>query len=90
MDGGQFVPGSDLTDKGYVVNYGTSFLLTLAYTSGGPVAKGVLTFSESVDPASPHYADQTLLYSNKQLRDCWYSETSILADPQLVVENVSG
>lgn len=90
VDPGTFVPGSDLTDKGYVVNYGTSFLLTLAYTSSGPSARCILTFGESADPASPHYTDQTLLYSRKQLRDCRYSELSIATDPQLTVKAVFG
>jgi acyl-homoserine-lactone acylase len=90
MNPGTFVPGSDLTDQGYVVNYGTSFLLTLAYTSSGPSAKCILSFSESADPSSPHYADQTLLYSRKQLRDCRYSESAISNDPQLSTKLVLG
>ncbi|MGI5238069.1 penicillin acylase family protein [Dactylosporangium sp. CA-139066] len=84
MDPGTFVPGSDLTDKGYVVNYGTSFLLTLAYTSSGPSAKCILTFSESGDRTSSHYIDQTQLYSQKKLRDCRYSDSAISADTQSV------
>ncbi|WP_426505302.1 penicillin acylase family protein [Dactylosporangium sp. McL0621] len=84
MDPGTFVPGSDLTNKGYVVNYGTSFLLTLAYTSSGPSAKCILTFGESGDHTSPHYTDQTQLYSQKRLRDCSYSTTAINADTQSV------
>ncbi|WP_433206917.1 penicillin acylase family protein [Dactylosporangium sp. CS-047395] len=84
MDPGTFVPGSDLTDKGYVVNYGTSFLLTLAYTSSGPSAKCILTYSESGDRNSPQYTDQTLLYSQKRLRDCSYSTAAINADTKSV------
>ncbi|GAA3266303.1 N-acyl homoserine lactone acylase QqaR [Dactylosporangium vinaceum] len=84
MDPGTFVPGSDLTDKGYVVNYGTSFLLTLAYTSSGPSAKCILTYSESGDRSSPNYSDQTQLYSQKRLRDCSYSTTAINADTKSV------
>jgi acyl-homoserine-lactone acylase len=90
MNPGTFVPGSDLTDRGYVVNYGTSFLLTLAYTASGPSARCILTFGESADPSSPHYTDQTLLYKSKQLRDCRYSESSIAADPRLTVKTVWG
>ncbi|GAA2337358.1 penicillin acylase family protein [Dactylosporangium salmoneum] len=84
IDPGTFADGSDLTDKGYVVNYGTSFLLTLAYTSSGPSAKCILTFSESADPASSHYSDQTQLYSQKKLRDCRYSDSAISADTQSI------
>jgi acyl-homoserine-lactone acylase len=90
MDGGTFVEGSDLTDKGYVVNYGTSILLTVMYTSTGLNARGLLTFSESGDPASPHFADQTRLYSRKQLRECRFTEASIASDPALAVKVVAG
>src|SRR5262249_10286859 len=61
FDGGQTLPGTDMTTTGYPVNDGTSFLLTMAYTASGPAAKGLLTFGESADPASPHFADQTRL-----------------------------
>ncbi|MET7399951.1 penicillin acylase family protein [Dactylosporangium sp. NPDC005572] len=90
MDPGTFAEGSELTDKGYVVNYGTSFLLTLAYTASGPSAKCILTYSQSTNPASPFFADQTRMFTNKQLRDCRYSEASIGADPALTVKAVWG
>jgi acyl-homoserine-lactone acylase len=89
FDGGQPLPGTDMTTTGYPVNDGTSFLLTMAYTGPGPVAKGVLTFGESADPASPHFADQTRLFSRKQLRDCLFSEASIAADPELTIKVVT-
>ncbi|HEU4420916.1 MAG TPA: penicillin acylase family protein, partial [Pilimelia sp.] len=89
LDGGTPVPGSDLTNKGYVVNTGTSFLLTIGYSSQGLDARCVLTFSESIDPASPHFADQTRLFSQKKLRECRFTETSINSDPQLAVKTVS-
>jgi acyl-homoserine-lactone acylase len=80
FDAGTPVPGSDLTASGYVVNYGTSFLLTVGYTAHGLDARCVLTFSESIDPASPHFADQTRLFAQKKLRECRYTEASINAD----------
>lgn len=88
FDAGPPVPGSDLTNKGYVINYGSSFLLTIGYTAQGLDAKCILTFSESVDPASPNFADQTRLYSQKKLRDCRYTEASIAQDPALSIKVV--
>jgi acyl-homoserine-lactone acylase len=88
IDCGAPIPGTFLTAKGYVVNYGTSFLLTLGYTANGPAGKCLLTFSESADPASPHFADQTRLFTRKQLRDCEFSDAAISADPQLATEVV--
>jgi acyl-homoserine-lactone acylase len=88
LDGGTPVPGSDLTTKGYMVNFGTSFLLTIGYTAQGLDARCILTFSESTDPASPHFADQTRLFAQEKLRECRYAETSITSDPELIVETV--
>jgi acyl-homoserine-lactone acylase len=89
FDAGPPVPGSDLTTKGYVINYGTSFLLTIGYTAQGPDARCILTFSGSIDPASPNFADQTRLYSQKKLRECRYTESSISQDPALSITVVA-
>jgi acyl-homoserine-lactone acylase len=70
-------PGTDLTTEGYVVNYGTSFIMTLQYTDDGPEAAAFLTYSESDDPASPHFADQTPLFSDKEWRPILYREEDI-------------
>jgi acyl-homoserine-lactone acylase len=80
LDAGTPVPGTDLTNKGYVINFGSSFILTLGYTAQGIDAKCILTFSESIDPASPNFSDQTRLYAQKKLRDCRYTEAQINAD----------
>src|SRR5262249_864991 len=45
-----------LAQGGYVVNNGSSFMLALEYTDQGPHGVAVLSYSESSDPASPHYA----------------------------------
>jgi acyl-homoserine-lactone acylase len=88
IDGGTFVPGSDLTNKGYVINFGTSILLTVGYTAQGVTARGLLTFGESTDPRSPHFADQTRLFRQKQLRDCKFTDAAINSDPNLTIEVV--
>jgi acyl-homoserine-lactone acylase len=75
---------TDMTTKGYPVNYGTSFLLTMGFTAAGPSAKAVLTFGESANPASPNFSDQTRLFSNKQLRDAWYTDSQISGDTKSV------
>jgi acyl-homoserine-lactone acylase len=75
---------TDMTTKGYPVNYGTSFLLTMGFTTSGPSAKAVLTFGESANPASPNFSDQTRLFSNKQLRDAWYTDAQISGDTKSV------
>jgi acyl-homoserine-lactone acylase len=81
---------TDLTTEGYVVNYGTSFIMALQYTDDGPQARALLTYSQSDDPASPYYADQTRLFSDKQWRPILFRDDDILADPALEVERVRG
>jgi acyl-homoserine-lactone acylase len=84
IDLGTPLRGTDMTTKGYPVNYGTSFLLTMGFTASGPSARAVLSFSESGNPASPNYADQTRLFSNKQLRDVRYTDAQISGDTKSV------
>ena len=57
-----------LTKEGYPVNRGSSFVMALEYTAQGPRAQAFLTYSQSGDPASPLYYDQTELFSAKKWR----------------------
>ena len=53
------------TAKGYVPYHGSSYIQVVTFDAKGPVADAVLSYSQSTDPASPYYADQTWLYSKK-------------------------
>ncbi|MFY2558181.1 penicillin acylase family protein [Corallococcus terminator] len=72
-----------LTSEGYLVNNGASFLLVMEFTKAGPRASALLAYSGSTDPASTHFADQTRLFSKKQLRPVLFERKDILADPEL-------
>lgn len=50
---------------GYVPYHGSSYIQVVTFDDQGPVADAVLSYSQSTDPASPYYADQTRLYSEK-------------------------
>lgn len=50
---------------GYVPYHGSSYIQVVTFDEKGPVADAVLSYSQSTDPASPHHADQTELYSKK-------------------------
>jgi acyl-homoserine-lactone acylase len=76
-------PSTGLSDEGYVVNYGTSFLMAVELTPEGPNCQAVLAFSESADPDSLHFSDQTELFSKKQWRPCLFKQTEIQADPTM-------
>ena len=60
------------------VQHGASFVLTAELTPDGPNAEAMLTYSQSTDPSSPHYFDQTeQLFSAKQWADtCFDAEAS--------------
>jgi acyl-homoserine-lactone acylase len=72
-----------LTAEGYPVNNGSSFMLLTEFARSGPRAAALLTYSESADPASPLYADQTSLFAQKRLRPVLFEEADIQRDPAL-------
>jgi acyl-homoserine-lactone acylase len=78
-----------LTKVGYPVNRGSSFVMALEYTAQGPRARAFLTYSQSGDPASPLYYDQTELFSVKKWRRILYTEAEIKTDPNLKTRTVT-
>lgn len=79
-----------LTTDGYQVNYGTSFIMCMQYTDDGPEARALLTYSQSAEPDSPWFSDQTERFSQKQWRPILWHEADIAADPNLMEYEVSG
>ena len=51
---------------GYPVVYGNSYIQAVTWENGRVRAEGFLTYSQSTDPASPHFADFTRAYSAKR------------------------
>ncbi|MDF5946469.1 penicillin acylase family protein [Pseudomonas aeruginosa] len=62
---------------------GTSYIQLVTFPEEGPKARGLLAFSQSSDPRSPHYRDQTELFSRQQWQTLPFSDRQIDADPQL-------
>jgi acyl-homoserine-lactone acylase len=79
---------SGLSAEGYVVNYGSSFILAAAPGPGGLQARALLTYGNSSDPASPHFRDQLELFARGELRPVLFTEAQIAADPALVTEEL--
>jgi acyl-homoserine-lactone acylase len=50
---------------GYTPYHGSSYIQVVTFDAKGPVAEAVLSYSQSTDPASSHYGDQTRLYSQE-------------------------
>jgi acyl-homoserine-lactone acylase len=62
---------------GYIPFHGSSYMQVVTFDANGPVADGLLSYSQSTDPASPHYADQTWLFSRKQWNHLPFSDADI-------------
>lgn len=78
-----YIEGSNsLTEDGYLINYGSSFILSLMYTEDGPKANAILSYSQSGNPKSPHFTDQTWLFSKKQWRPILFNTEDIKQDTQ--------
>jgi acyl-homoserine-lactone acylase len=72
-------------DKGYArIFHGNSYIQTIGWDERGELdAKGMLTYSQSPEPDSPHYKDLTELYAKGEWIDFPFTEAEITADPQL-------
>ena len=71
---------------------GSSFIQVVTWPAHGtcPVAATIVTYSESSNPASPHFADQTKLFSKKQFLPDRFCPAQIAADPNLQTVTVTG
>ncbi|MGC0328344.1 acyl-homoserine-lactone acylase [Streptomyces sp. SAI-170] len=67
--------------------FGSSFLQIVRFTAEGPPQTlSLLAYSQSADPNSPHYADQTKLFSAGRWVTERFTEEQIAASPQLQVK----
>ncbi|WP_420081732.1 penicillin acylase family protein [Streptomyces sp. JL4002] len=68
------------------VVHGTSHLQAVGWNGGPcPVARTLLTYGQSSDPGSPHFADQTRLFSQERWVTARFCERDILGSPRLRV-----
>ena len=72
MDGAFTIANSErggISKAGYPVTFGNSYMQVVTWEAGRdgftPVADAFVTYSQSTDPASPHYNDFTKEYSKK-------------------------
>jgi acyl-homoserine-lactone acylase len=79
-------PGDSLTAP----DEGSSFIQIVSFNSSScPTGETMLTYSESSDADSPHYADQTALFSHKQMLPDRFCQQQIMSDPHLRITHVS-
>ncbi|MGX6739405.1 penicillin acylase family protein [Streptomyces xantholiticus] len=71
------------------VAHGSSHVQAVGWDGGRcPVARTVLTYSQSSNPASPHYRDQTALFSDGEWVTSRFCERDIMRSPELEVVRV--
>jgi acyl-homoserine-lactone acylase len=70
------------------VSYGSSHVFTVSFETSPPITQGWLTYSQSTNPASPHYADQTRLFSSKKWITYPYTDAQIRADPNYSTKTI--
>ncbi len=73
--------------KGYTpIIHGNSYIQVISWDKEGQLdAKGILTYSQSQEADSPHYSDQTELYSQGKWLSFPFTEKEITSDPNLTV-----
>ncbi|MFJ8596310.1 penicillin acylase family protein [Streptomyces sp. NPDC093598] len=83
-------PTWDAAGGGYTeVPFGSSHLQAVGWDgSRCPVARTLLTYSQSSNPKSPHFADQTRLFSGEKWVASRFCEKDILSSPKLKVVRV--
>ncbi|MGP9832443.1 penicillin acylase family protein [Marinobacter sp. NSM] len=69
--------GDGTDELAYRINYGSSFVMALEYTENGPKAEMFLSYSQSHDPESENFSDQTELYSELEWRPMLFTEGEI-------------
>ena len=71
-----------LIEDGIIPVHGSSYIQIVGFDENGPVADAILSYSQSTDPASVHYSDQTELYSAKQWHRLPFAASEIEAQRQ--------
>ena len=72
-------------ERGYApIFHGNSYIQVVSWDDDGKVVPtGILTYSQSPEPTSPHYSDQTELYAQGEWLQLPFYEEDIVADPNL-------
>ncbi|MDN3024239.1 penicillin acylase family protein [Streptomyces sp. S.PB5] len=83
-------PVWDPAGGGYTeVTTGSSYIQAVGWNgSRCPVARTLLSYSQSSNPNSPHYSDQTRLYAQEKWVTSRFCEKDILSSPSLKVVRV--
>ncbi len=81
--------GNLVRDVGWVPNTlgtGASIIMAIEFTPQGPKGAALLTYGQSTNPDSPHFIDQTRLFSQGQWDTVRFSEEEVSAATLSTVE----
>src|SRR4051794_36327425 len=67
------------------VPHGSSFVMVTSFNGGRPGDRSILTYSESENPNSPYFADQTRMVSHKQWVDPPFCPSELSGLPSQVI-----
>lgn len=79
-------PEGGIREAGYPITFGNSYIQVVTWETDAdgegfqPVADAFVTYSQSTDPASPHYKDFTAQYSNKAWKRLPFRPADVAAD----------
>jgi len=72
------VPGATARGVGITdLRHGDSYIHAVALSRRGPTGRFLVTYSQSTNPASPHFADMTAIYSAQSWADVAFSPAEI-------------
>ncbi|MDQ6747962.1 MAG: penicillin acylase family protein, partial [Candidatus Dormibacteraeota bacterium] len=72
------------------VRHGSSFVQVVSFNGTPcPDTRTILTYSQSTNPNSPYFADQTRMFSNKEWVTDLFCEQQIASDPNLTTRTLS-
>jgi acyl-homoserine-lactone acylase len=70
------------------VVHGSSFVMVAKPTGGCPEARSIVTYSQSENPQSPYYGDQTRMFSRKGWNDMRFCPEQVLSSRELRVSEL--
>jgi acyl-homoserine-lactone acylase len=79
-----WVPGQGFPN----VPHGSSFVMAVQFNGGCPDDRTILTYSQSTNPSSPYFGDQTRMFSRKEWVNPPFCENEIQNDPSLQVKSI--
>jgi acyl-homoserine-lactone acylase len=82
---------SDPAEPGYPnVPHGSSFVMVTSFGGSCPDDRSILTYSQSSNPNSPYFADQTRMFSEKQWVNPPFCPDEVQNDPSLSTTVLQG